>query len=220
MIRTNQDLQHILYINLNHRTDRKINIENELSKVSWREKAIRFPAVEMKNGAMGCTMSHIKCLEIARDNNWRHVVILEDDIEFLDPSLFLSNLDRFLIGTSHDSYSWDVILIAGNNMLPYLPYNECAIQAMNCQTTTGYIVQQKYYNELIQNMKEGLRLFLRNPERKNEYAIDKFWLSLQKKDKWFLIIPLSVIQRENYSDIEKKNTNFRRYMLDYNKVIK
>jgi hypothetical protein len=50
------------------------------------------------------------------------------------------------------------------------------------------------------------------------YAIDKFWFVLQNVDKWFLIIPPTVIQREDYSDIEKRNTNYVKAMTDLDKA--
>ena len=210
------DIQHVFYINLNHRTDRKEHVEKELGKIGWLEKAKRFPAVSLENGAAGCTMSHIKCLEIAVAEQWEHIVIVEDDIEFLDPAFFLEQCNRFLRGNQ----SWDMILLAGNNMLPYIPWQDnSAIQVTNCLTTTGYIVQKHYYKTLIKNYKEGIQKLLRDPKSKNENAIDKHWLSLQRQDKWYLIVPLTVVQRKDYSDVEKKTTNYQRYMLDYNKVL-
>jgi hypothetical protein len=55
------------------------------------------------------------------------------------------------------------------------------------------------------------------PDKHVLYAIDKYWFQLQKKDKWYLIIPLSVTQRQDYSDIEKRATNYRHAMLDLDK---
>ena len=49
------------------------------------------------------------------------------------------------------------------------------------------------------------------------YAIDKFWFVLQAVDKWFLIIPPTVVQREDYSDIEKKRINYQKIMTDLDK---
>lgn len=44
----------------------------------WREGEF------LKPGEVGCTMSHIKALEKARDNKWPYVIILEDDIELAE----------------------------------------------------------------------------------------------------------------------------------------
>lgn len=204
----------VIFINLERRTDRKISVINELKKINV-EDPICFKAIELQNGALGCSMSHLKCLEIAKKNNYDYVVICEDDIEFLDPPLFLKQLKLFL----DSSVNWDVVLIAGNNMVPYLPINDNCIKVMNCQTTTGYIVKKHYYDKLIDNFKTGIQKLIKEPSN-NLYKIDKYWFSLQRDDNWYLIIPLSVVQKEDYSDIEKKVTNFKQYMLNYNKAYK
>ena len=52
---------------------------------------------------------------------------------------------------------------------------------------------------------------------KSQYAIDKYWIHLQRADNWYLLTPLTVTQREDYSDIEQKNTNYTKMMLDIDK---
>ena len=203
-----------LYINLDKRTDRRLHVENELKKINM-ENVTRFKGIEMKNGAIGCSMSHMKCVEHAKNNNWDCVFICEDDIEFTNPRLFTTQINKFL----QSETNWDVVLVAGNNMIPYIPINDTCIKIFNCQTTTGYIVRREYYEKLIQNYKEGINKLLKEPEN-NDYKIDKYWFKLQRQDRWFLIIPLTVVQKEDYSDIEGKVTNFKKYMLDYNKAYK
>jgi len=243
MLQQFSDIKHIVYINLESRTDRKEHVVAELSKLKEnglpsatpfsddtqerQRKSIgideetgftRFNAVKLPtgNGALGCSMSHLKCLEMAKKNEWSHVLICEDDIVFLDPVLFVSQVNAFL----SKSRVWDVLLLAGNNMLPYNPVDDNCIQVRHCLTTTGYIVQNHYFDTLIKNYKEGIVKLMKHPTDKKLYALDKYWINLQMEDKWFLIIPLSVIQREDYSDIEGKVTNFKKYMLDYNKCYK
>ena len=50
--------------------------------------AERFNAIKLPNGALGCSMSHLKCLEMAKAAGWPHLLIVEDDIKFLDLQLF------------------------------------------------------------------------------------------------------------------------------------
>jgi glycosyl transferase family 25 len=205
-------LKNVLYINLAERTDRKEYVEKQLQSIGLRGE--RFAAVKLQNGAAGCTMSHIQCLEVAKKRNWDHVIIVEDDITFLNPSLFATQLNLFL--SSHKT--WDVVLFGGNLIPPYTKVDSCCVQVEHCQTTTGYLVKKHYYEILIQNFKDGLRNLLKEPENKKMYAIDRFWFSLQERHKWYLIIPLTVTQKENdFSDIEQKNTNYSRLMLDMNK---
>ena len=204
-------IEHAFYINLESRLDRKEHVEQQLANVGI--EATRFNAIKLTNGAIGCSMSHLKCLEIARQNNWDHILIVEDDILFLNPVLFRNQLDKFL--KNHSDF--DVVLIAGNNMPPYQKIDDSCIKVFRCQTTTGYLVKRHYYDTLIHNIREGIQKLMKNPEQHVLYAVDKYWFKLQEKDNWYLITPLSVTQREDYSDIEKRHTNYTRVMIDLDK---
>jgi glycosyl transferase family 25 len=210
------DIKNVFYINLEHRKDRKEHVETELTKIGLDLTAQRFNAIRMENGAVGCSMSHLKILQNAVAQNMDHVLILEDDITFLDPELFRKQFDTFL---SRFGENWDVILLAGNNMPPYLKIDETCIKVTSCQTTTGYLVNGHYISKLVENVKMGLHNLLRAPERHVEFAIDKFWKRLQNDDRWFLITPPTVIQCEGYSDIEKKLTDYGKPMLDLDKKV-
>ena len=205
------DIKHVFYINLEKRSDRKEKVEKELSNIGI--SAQRFNAIQLTQGAVGCSLSHLKCLQRAKENNWSHVMICEDDIQFLDPQLFINQLNRFL----HNHKKWDVILLAGNNLPPYKKVDETCIKVNHCQTTTGYIVQSHYFDNIINNIREGIEKLIREPDKPFFYAIDKYWISLQKEGDWYLIIPLSVTQRVDYSDIEKRMTNYKKMMIDLDK---
>ena len=207
------DIKNIFYINLEHRTDRKEHVESELLKIGVKE-AQRFNAIKMENGAIGCSMSHLRILQDAQKNNLDHILILEDDITFLDPELFKNQINKFFETHKND---WDVILFAGNNMPPYKNIDDTCIQVSRCQTTTGYIVNGHYIKTLLQNVKIGLTHLINKPTEHSKYAIDKYWFILQQLYKWYLIVPLTVVQREDYSDIEKRVTNFEKHMLDVDK---
>ena len=58
---------------------------------------------------------------------------------------------------------------------------------------------------------------MKEPNQHKIYALDKYWFHLQRIHHWYLIIPLTVTQREDYSDIEKRATNYSRAMLDLDK---
>ena len=210
-IKNIDDIQNAFYINLSSRTDRKEHVEKEMRKMGIN--AERFDAIKLPNGAIGCSMSHLKCLTIAKEKNWTHLLIMEDDITFTNPELFKSQLNKFL----KRQPSWDVVLFAGNNRPPYIKIDDYCAKVKRCQTTTGYLVQNHYYDTLIHNIRVGMNLLMKNPLDYNKYAIDRFWFVLQEKDRWYLITPLSVIQREDYSDIEKKKINYKNIMLDLDK---
>jgi len=206
-----ENIEHAFYINLETRTDRRQHVETQLQNIGIT--ANRFNAIKLNNGAIGCSMSHLKCLEIAKENNWDHVMIVEDDILFLNPNVFKNQLNKFF--KNHKDF--DVVLIAGNNVPPYQKIDDSCVKVYRCQTTTGYIVQKHYYDTLINNIKEGVKQLISHPEQHVVFAIDKYWFRLQEKDNWFLITPLTVTQREDYSDIEKRPTNYTRVMTDLDK---
>jgi glycosyl transferase family 25 len=205
------DIQHAFYINLDSRPDRKQHVERQLGIIGIN--AQRFKAIKLPNGALGCSMSHLKLIETAKENNWPHILVVEDDILFTNPSLFIQQCNKFL--STHKEF--DVALISGNNVPPYREIDDTCVQVTKCQTTTGYLVQNHYFDTLIQNYKMGIQNLMREPENHRIYAIDKFWFKLQAIHKWYLIIPLTVAQREDYSDIEKRPTNYARAMLDLDK---
>lgn len=205
------DIKHAFYINLESRPDRKTHVEDQLSILNLPIN--RFNAIRLSNGAVGCSMSHLKCLQMAKENDWPHVLICEDDIKFLDPVVFTNQLNGFL----ENNNNWDVLLLAGNNMPPYDKNDKYSVQVRQCQTTTGYIVKAHYYDKLIHNIKEGIQLLMREPNRRTFFAVDRYWFKLQEDDLWFLIVPLTVVQRADYSDIERKITNFTRAMTDLDK---
>ncbi len=212
---TISDIKYCLYINLESRKDRKEHIEEELKSLGIH--GIRFNAIKLENGRIGCSMSHLKCLQIAKKNNWPYVMICEDDLLFLDKEKSINHINNFLKRHSSPSDICNVMLIAGNNVPPYKVIDETCIHVSHCQTTSGYIVKNAYYNILMENIKTGIEKLMKNPKNSFSYAIDKYWLHLQKRDVWYLLAPVIAVQREDYSDIEHKKTNYEYIMKDLDK---
>jgi GR25 family glycosyltransferase involved in LPS biosynthesis len=206
------DIKNIFYINLESRPDRKKFFENQMKMV--RLNAIRFNAIKNSCGAVGCSLSHLALLKYAKKNNLDHILIMEDDIMFLNPQLFIHNLNNFL--KNHKSF--DVLIIAGNNMGEYTRIDENCVKVQHCQTTTGYLVKSHYYDKLIHNFEEGVSNLIKNINLKDDYALDQYWTKLQLIDNWYLLTPLTVSQKPDYSDIENKHINYNYVMLDLDKT--
>lgn len=204
--------KYVLYINLDHRVDRKDYVLGQLATIGVMNPE-RFPAIKMTAGNVGCALSHIRCIEMAKARDWPQVLICEDDITFMDAGVFINSLGQFL--ESEDS--WDVLVLGGNNCPPFSIISDYYVRVHNIQTTTGYIVKKEYYDVLLANFKEGLVNLLREPEKKKLFSIDIWWKQLQQTDRWFLLTPLTVVQAYDFSDIEGKMTDYRRMMLDLDK---
>jgi glycosyl transferase family 25 len=74
----------VIYINLDHREDRRKIMDTFFEKGNIpTEKIVRFSAIRAKKG-VGCLRSHAGALSMAKENGWKNVLILEDDLEWLD----------------------------------------------------------------------------------------------------------------------------------------
>lgn len=205
-------LKNVFYINLDERKDRKELVEAELNKMGWEYE--RFPAIKHEIGAYGCSLSHLACLEQAKERGLDYVVIVEDDILFTQPEWYKIKLKEVI------NTDYDVFLIGGNIRNGVKKVNKkkpCLYQINKAFTTTGYIVKKHYYDTLIKNFRDGTEAFKYGKKMVNNiniYAIDIFWMSLQQKDKWYIIMPRTVTQRDDYSNIEERQVSYSHVMLD------
>lgn len=189
-----------LYINLEHREDRKNQIEGELKKVDFYNYQ-RFNAVKNKKGYLGCSQSHIDCIKLAKANNFPNVMILEDDFQFLIGKNEFHMILNHLLTVEYD------VFILGYNTRDITDIGDKYLKKIRgTQTTSGYIVNRRYYDKLITNFEEGLRL-LKETDIYSKYAIDQYWKLIQPDDKWLVYKRIGK-QRESFSDIENVNVNY------------
>lgn len=200
-------LQNNFVINLENRIDRLKHVQEEFKRLNILMN--RFNAIKMRDGAVGCTLSHMKCIELAIERDYEYAFVCEDDITFLNVDVFKQSLTKF----KENMKSWDVLLIGGNVVKPFENIDNYCLKVSNIQTTTGYVVNKHYYSKLLANFKAGLKNLLVSQHRQL-YAIDMYWKKLQVVDEWYFLYPLTVTQYENYSDIEERSTNYNHLMLD------
>ena len=81
-------------INLEKRPDRLDFIKKELKYIGWDYEI--FKAYD-KDSYLGCTLSHIDIIKKAKENNWEHVMAIEDDCCIMPyANSFLSILEEEL----------------------------------------------------------------------------------------------------------------------------
>jgi len=212
MLRNFHDITNVVYINLDSRIDRRTHFESQFRKIGFQPQ--RFSAIRNADGAIGCSMSHVACMELAIKNGWDHVLVCEDDATITNPGQFVQQVNQFL---NRFGDAWDVLLPAGNNYQPFRQVSPEAVRVANCQTTTAYLVRRPYFERLLSNFKNGLKNLIANPARQPDYAIDQYWKLLQRTDRWYLIVPISVIQRPDYSDISGQHVDYSDVMTQVNK---
>lgn len=200
-----ENIDAILYINLEGRGDRKLHILNELSKICDDSKIHRIDAIRTQNGAIGCGLSHIKALTYAHEHpEWKSVLIVEDDFTLKSQIDFNS-----MIQLLYETTEFDVGLPSYNHFeLKYMNTSHDNIKkVLYSQTTSSYIIKQSYIPTLIQNMLEAVQS-MQHHGVKHENSIDIYWNNLVKTGEWYCIFPAIGYQYHNYSDIQHTVTNY------------
>jgi hypothetical protein len=208
-------LENVYYINLKESKERRIETENELRIMNWKFQ--RFDGVKVTDGRIGCSISHLKVIEMAKQNNLEYVVIVEDDIQFTQPEKYNNMLNDFKDFMKSNNADYDVLLIAANildKVNGVIPINNYIHQAKTSYCTAGYIVKKHYYDKIIANYKESIKLLIENPTIGAKYEIDVYWVNLQLVDKWYVIYPRTVNQRPSHSIINGTFVNYSSVLLD------
>ena len=186
----------IFYINLDKRTDRREQIEAELEKMGL--EAERYPAIYTPHsGILGCSISHLNLIKISKEKKYRNVLILEDDFEFVvSKEKMESSLEEFF----NSKIDYDVLMISyiiqESEEVPGLPFIK---KVKNGQTACAYIINQKYYDDLINLYEWSVPLLESTGEHWN-FANDAVWKRLQPNDNWFYLVDRLGRQRASFSD--------------------
>ena len=190
-----ENIHKIFYINLDKRTDRKEQLEKELNDFGLKYE--RFRAIETSGfGILGCGLSHLEILKIAKKENYENVLILEDDFTFLVSKEILQNeLTNFF----NLKLNYDILFLSYNVLRHQELDNNVVNKILECQTASGYIVHKNYYDKLIQLYEKALPL-LEQTRQHWIYANDQVWKQLQENDNWFYFINRIGKQAPGYSD--------------------
>jgi glycosyl transferase family 25 len=198
-------------INLADRNQRLIDSITELNKLNI--KPIRFDAVHHEKGAIGCSLSHLGVLQLAKLKNHEYVLVCEDDNIILNVDELKKSINKFL----EDKLEWDVLLLSANNYRPFKKSSNYYIKVKNAQCGNAYIVRRHYYETLIGIWEVSVINYSKNQNRGDLYALDTSWKILQRRDNWYLIIPPNIIQKPEFSNIENKFVDYSYLFMNYNK---
>jgi GR25 family glycosyltransferase involved in LPS biosynthesis len=169
----------IFYINLDHRTDRKKEIEGELNTIGLPFE--RIPGIRTSPGTIGCGYSHLAALKEARARGYSNVLILEDDFQLLvDKHVFWT----YMTDVFNELPSYDVIMLAYNLQEYKEIHTSLAWKVLEAQTASAYIVHSKFYDTLINLFEEAIPL-LQSTGQHWIYANDQIWKRLQPSSEWY-----------------------------------
>jgi hypothetical protein len=177
-------VDHVLYINLDHRKDRLEYIINECKRVNIPpEKMTRIEAIYTPNiGMLGCSLSHCKALELALSHpEWTSILILEDDTKFKDDSL--TEVEAAIINTNPD-----VLMLARGAALLFDKHHNSSSNLYKVYTAciaSAYIINKNYIPKLLKNIRESIEAFTKPGGNIYDHPLDVYWYSIQKTDNWY-----------------------------------
>jgi GR25 family glycosyltransferase involved in LPS biosynthesis len=206
-----ENIDKIYYINLDHRIDRRTEIEHEFAShfrsTILEHRVERFPAIKHNQGLLGCSISHLEVIKRAKANGAKYIIVFEDDFEFLvSKEIFAENINT-LFKQVENGLDFKVIMLAYNAMNRFeVKENALLDSTTDVQTCAGYLVNGKYFDELIQCWEHGVHMY----EETGQdwiYCCDQYWKNLQK-EKWYLFKTRIGKQRAGFSDCGKTFTDY------------
>ena len=179
-----------VYINLEHRADRRVQIEHELRQVWGLTQVVRLPATRRQPGFEGCTESHIRALQLLRawpdvqPDDW--VQVFEDD--------FVLWPDR---PVCYPDVTTEVVLW-GSRVVRWGPTKGHGWREVRCSlTSSGYAVRWRYIPTLLACLREAWHY---------RVPLDVHWQRWQARGGW--VASPAGHQRPSYSDIEEREVAY------------
>ena len=185
-------------INLKERTDRKQHIITELTKIPQLSYTI---VKAIQDSTRTCFASHLKCIQLAKDNKLPFILILEDDCIFTSDCIDILNT---LVDELHQ-INWDMIYLGANLNAPAYSFSKSLVKLSGAYTTHAYMVHERFYDTI-------LNLTL-------DFEIDVCYSKLMANHNIYMCDPMIAYQLPSHSDLQDgfrdyndaMFTNFKRF---------
>ncbi len=174
-------------INLKRRKDRKKKMIKQFKKFNMNNVEFFTARLHPNGGVAGCRDSHLQVIQIAKEQRWPYVMILEDDLQFSQ------NLHNIVLPNEE----WSMLYLGGTLTSNIGESDAPWVRIKDCWTTCGYIVHASLYDKIIADLQTY------------EDEVDRYYVeNIQHDYPCYLINPILVKQRNDYSDIEQRNVNY------------
>ena len=189
----------VVYINLDHRSDRRAEIESQFSSLGLK-KFVRFSAVKRDVGALGCAESHLGVIESWTSGSQSLLMVCEDDCEFL---LSRKDIDD-LIEEFLSEKCLGVLCLAFNSKNAIRISNQLKITS-HTLTTACYLIKPSARDALLTAARRSVESF---KIEKNHLPIDVAWLREQKNIFFSIPVIRAAQQRSSFSDIKNEDVEY------------
>jgi GR25 family glycosyltransferase involved in LPS biosynthesis len=192
----------IFVINLDRRADRMLEISKALDRIGVknfeRVSAVDGKAMNKKfpiaPGHVGCVLSHMKVLNLAKERGYKNYIVFEDDAEF-HPD-FVSLFDEKIKFVPEN---WDCVFFGGSHVGGFDRLNEHVIKMHGSYTTHAMIINNSLYEKLT-----GVW-----GDQSFRSEVDVAMARLHKDNNCYSFNPPLVFQKAGYSDILDKFDDYK-----------
>lgn len=190
----------VFLINLDKRKDRLDRCNGIFEQNNVRDLVERFPGIvpdpsddipytkdteKIKIPLYGCLLSHINIIKRAKAEGLKSVLVLEDDVDFIN----IDYIDRSVEQLKNKE--WSLFYLGANTHVPLNKEDENLLVLKKGFATHAVAYHESFYDYFIQNF-----------EQRNIQIID-VWLSDygQENFKSYCTFPITAVQVSNHSDI-------------------
>jgi len=205
----------IYYLNLDSRDDRKNRIEDHFNK--FKITAERIPGFiitpeEVVNydkgreldehsrnlapARIGCSLSHLKAIQNAKDAGAENVLIFEDDA-----FIFEEHIEVLKEALKELEYlpKWDMLFLGANVLAPIHQIAPHIGKLTGAYCAHAYAVNAHFYDKLLEYKFEQFRIF-------DEYLFNEM---RNPNHNIYTVLPITAIQYDSYSTIESKEVQYK-----------
>lgn len=196
----NKYFDKIYCINLDKRPNRWKEGKQEIDKHSLN--AVRFSGVNgnpnnniklngATDGDIGCTLSHYNVIKNAKENNYNIILVLEDDVIFVDN---LNELfDKYI---KYVPNNWDMLYFGGNHVGGLVHINKHVAKIKHTYTTHAYAIKKSVFGHVELLHGQGQK------------QVDVYYSEIQKIFNCYVFRPHLAWQRDGFSDIQNSHTSY------------
>jgi len=191
------------YINLDHRTDRKERLEQNMARFGLtcdRVPAIKANDDKQQSAEKACLYSHIKAMKSLIATDAPYGLILEDDAVWKEE--VVARAPALLKRIPQVMSSHPAALLACNGYAGHKSETEGFKNINVCQTTSAYLVKREYAPKLLEVWENATTVDGAGA------CTDQAWKVLQRPDQWVMADPLLIKQGASYSDIMSATVNY------------
>lgn len=199
-----KEFSKILLINLPERPERLHLAEKEFQKALLPTPFLVPAILDVENGARGLYKTLKALLERAEVEDWNNILIFEDDCVFEH-----ENFNDFMNAAIQELkyLDWDLFYLGGNvfKSLTRVPKCNYILRTDGTCSTHALCYSKQGWKVMLEEMRRIEKVGVDQPE-----PIDMVLVRVvQSRGKSFIANPLLCTQRPGWSDVEKRETDYK-----------